>query len=70
MSLQDLEQKGDLPEPTSTPIDDNHTTKLTGWRLNCVVGSVLVGLFLSFLDTTIVAVALPTISDQFNDFGR
>lgn len=47
-----------------------HSTKLSGWRLRCVVGSVFVGTFLSFLDTTIIAVALPTISNQFNDYER
>lgn len=30
----------------------------------------MIGLFLSFLDTTIVAVALTTIADQFDEFDR
>jgi MFS family permease len=42
----------------------------TGWRLVLLLGSLYTGLFLSFLDTTIVAVALPTIAFEFNDFSR
>ena len=52
------------------PVHDPQLPKLTGWRLKVVLTSLFVGLFLSFLDTTIVAVALPTIATQFNDFDH
>ena len=58
-------------EPASTETaDDESSNRLTGWRQHCIIASVFMGLFLSFLDTTIVAVALPTISDQFGGFAR
>lgn len=41
-----------------------------GWRQPLLVFSVLFGLFLGFLDTTIVSVALPSIAGDFNDFSR
>jgi MFS family permease len=43
---------------------------LHGWRLILLLTSLFTGLFLSFLDTTIVAVALPVIASQFNDFSH
>jgi hypothetical protein len=41
-----------------------------GWRRGLLVASVLAGMFLGFLDTTIVSVALPSIANDFDDFGR
>ena len=41
---------------------------LKGWRLIVVMLSIFTGLFLSFLDTSIVAVALATISSRFESF--
>lgn len=51
-------------KPNSAAID------VQGWRRGLLVGSVLAGMFLGFLDTTIVAVALPTIAGDFNDYGQ
>jgi len=50
----------DVPEPQIP----------NGWRLKTALASVYVGLFLSFIDTTIVAVAIPTIATEFDDFAR
>ncbi|KAK5173007.1 uncharacterized protein LTR77_003129 [Saxophila tyrrhenica] len=41
---------------------------LKGWRLVVVMLSIFTGLFLSFLDTSIVAVALATIASRFESF--
>ena len=62
-SETELEASREAQPPTSTP-------QLTGWRLKTVLAAVFVGLFLSFLDTTIVAVALPTIASRFDGFDR
>jgi hypothetical protein len=43
---------------------------LSGWRLTTVFLASLVGLFLSLLDTTIVAVSLTSIANHFQDFER
>lgn len=51
------------PPPPSSAID------VQGWRRVLLVGSVLMGLFLGFLDTTIVSVALPSIAGDFNNFS-
>ncbi len=58
------------PPPTTPPNHDLGLPTLTGWRLHLVLTSLFLGLFLSFLDTTIVAVALSTIATQFNDFDH
>lgn len=50
-------------KPPSAAID------VKGWRRGLLVGSVLGGMFLGFLDTTIVGVALPTIAGDFNEYG-
>ena len=44
--------------------------QIDGWRRILLLISVFIGLFLSFLDSTIVAVALTTIADQFNEYDR
>ena len=41
---------------------------LPPWRRNLLLASLFTGLFLSFLDSTIVSVALATIASQFHDF--
>ncbi|CAK4013795.1 Major facilitator superfamily domain, general substrate transporter [Lecanosticta acicola] len=41
-----------------------------GWRLNVIVIASFIAFFLSLLDTTIVAIALPAISDHFQEFDR
>lgn len=57
-------------QPPSTQSDTPQTTQLEGRRRIFVLVSVFIGLFLSFLDTTIVSVALATIANQFHDFSR
>lgn len=47
---------------------DSQRLELTGWRLATLMFAIFSGLFLSFLDTSIVAVALATIADHFQDF--
>lgn len=54
---------------TSPPVDATDVPNLTGWRLVVLLASLYVGLFLSFLDTTIVSVALPTIAATFDAFS-
>jgi MFS family permease len=44
--------------------------RLSGWRLNLVLAATFIGLCLSLLDTTIVAVSLPTIAEHFDEFDR
>ena len=59
---------------TEQPIDlkagYQPTIEISGWRLTLLLASIFTGLFLSFLDSTIVSVALATIADQFHDFTR
>jgi predicted MFS family arabinose efflux permease len=43
---------------------------LSGWRLRLVLAATFIGLCLSLLDTTIVAVSLPTIAEHFDEFDR
>ncbi|KAK5173542.1 uncharacterized protein LTR77_002223 [Saxophila tyrrhenica] len=63
--IADIEQQPPIAPPkTHKP----QTPTLAGWRRNLILTSLFLGLFLSFLDTTIVAVALPTIATQFDDF--
>lgn len=56
------------PKPPP-PTEDHDLPKLTGWRLTLLLVSLYLGLFLSFLDTTIVSVALPTIAAAFNAYS-
>ena len=44
--------------------------QLPRWRRILLLFSLFMGLFLSFLDSTIVSVALATIASQFDDYAR
>ena len=62
-------------EPTteqsfSTEKDATTSIQLEGWRRIVLLMSLFIGLFLSFLDSTIVSVALATIADRFDDFDH
>ncbi len=57
IAAADQAQKATEPKPD-----------LKGWRLVVVMFSIFTGLFLSFLDTSIVAVALATKSSRFDSF--
>jgi MFS family permease len=59
-----IEQSYSTEKGTSTSL------QLEGWRRIVLLISIFIGLFLSFLDSTIVSVALATIADQFDDFDR
>jgi hypothetical protein len=61
---QTLEEAPMIKKPPNPAAID-----VRGWRRGLLVASVLFGLFLGFLDTTIVAVALPSIADDFDDYG-
>lgn len=54
-------------EATATATDGS---QLPRWRLICLMLAIFIGLFLSFLDTTIVAVALATIAKHFGEFDN
>lgn len=56
--------------PSTAQSNTPQGVQLEGWRHTLVLTSVFTGLFLSFLDTTIVSVALATIAGEFNDFSR
>lgn len=63
------------PQPTTLADEPNlpsspNTTPLVGWRLVVVLIAAFLGLFLSLLDSTIVAVALTTIADEFGAFDQ
>lgn len=59
------------PEEGAKPKPPNPATiDVQGWRRILLVACTLCGLFLGFLDTTIISVALPTIADDFNDFAN
>ena len=60
-SVADEEDKP-KPGPPGAPID------VSGWRRGVLVATTLMGLFLGFLDTTIVSVALPTIAKDLDDY--
>lgn len=57
------------PPPEKPKPPNPAAIDVQGWRQKVLVGSVLAGLFLGFLDTTIVSVALPTIADDFDNFS-
>lgn len=70
-------EKRALPSSTDEPAaqtsryrDAPLTVQVTGWRQKILLISVFIGLFLSFLDTTIVSVALPTIAAEFDEYDR
>ena len=60
----DIEKQQQSPSTTPPP------PQIAGWHRAVVLTSIFTGLFLSFLDTTIVSVALTTIASQFDDFGH
>lgn len=62
----DIEKEAEAPAP---PPRSPMAIDVQGWRQWALVGTALSGLFLGFLDTTIISVALPTISDQFEAYG-
>ncbi len=66
-----VDSRSDTPaeEPPAKP-PDSPAIDVQGWRQWALVGSALTGLFLGFLDTTIVSVALPTIASDFDDFSH
>ena len=57
-------------QPYSTEKATSTSLQLDGWRRIVLLISLFTGLFLSFLDTTIVSVALATIAYQFDDYDR
>jgi hypothetical protein len=61
--LLEEEAPKEAEKPPSARID------VKGWRQPLLVFSVLFGMFLGFLDTTIVSVALPSIAEGFDDFS-
>lgn len=72
-SAADLErEQNNVESPSQVEKDASEKTSRQplGWRLNVLVAASFAGFFLSLLDTTIVAVALPSIADQFADFER
>lgn len=70
----DLEREQKNVESQASQVEKDASEKTSrqplGWRLNVLVAASFAGFFLSLLDTTIVAVALPSIADQFADFER
>lgn len=64
-----FENNESTPSP-HTPTATSRSMQLEGWRRTLVLLSVFIGLFLSFLDTTIVSVALATIANEFDDFDH
>lgn len=68
---KDAQPENDSPASnTPTPTVASQSMQLEGWRRTLVLVSVFIGLFLSFLDTTIVSVALATIANEFDDFDH
>lgn len=63
-------EAGKSAQSSPTQLDTPPIVQIEGWRRTLLLISVFIGLFLSFLDTTIVSVALATIANQFNDFSR
>nr|POE51690.1 efflux pump roqt [Quercus suber] len=61
--------RGDHPNE-STPIKSSDTAPPRGWRLIVLLVAVYSGLFMSMMDTTIVAVALTTIANEFDAFDQ
>lgn len=70
---ENKDSQSDTNEPVSnpsTPASPSQSIQLDGWRRVLVLTSVFIGLFLAFLDTTIVSVALATIANEFEDFDH
>ena len=65
-SIAEPQQDVSLAEPLQ--IESPEQIDVSGWRRILLLTAVFVGLFLSFLDTTIVSVALVAIANQFEDF--
>jgi MFS family permease len=57
-----------VQQHSNDAISQRVQVNLPPWRRNLVLASLFTGLFLSFLDSTIVSVALATIASQFHDF--
>jgi len=57
-------------EPEHAERNARLPVQLEGWRRIFVLVAVFIGLFLAFLDSTIVSVALATIADDFDDFNN
>ncbi|KAH9810508.1 Major facilitator superfamily domain, general substrate transporter [Teratosphaeria destructans] len=61
-------------EPQSRPIppqpSDPQRLEISQWRGVVIMVSIFIGLFLSFLDTSVVAVALASIANEFGEFGN
>ena len=66
-----VERMGSETTTRATPVAENKDNRPTlhGWRLYLVMSGVFTGLFVSMLDTSIVAVALPTIANEFQNFA-
>ena len=64
----DRQSKQENRSPTPRPPPPS--LQIEGWRRTLLLVAVFTGLFLSFLDTTIVSVALATIANQFDDFDH
>ena len=59
-----------LAPEASTPVPGSSKIEVEGWRRIVLVITALMGLFLGFLDTTIISVALPTIANEFDDYSH
>ncbi|KAI0021543.1 major facilitator superfamily transporter [Xylariomycetidae sp. FL0641] len=67
--------KRELAKPVATQdmaASDAQSTplELPPWRISLLMLSISAGLFLSFLDTSIVATSLFAIGNEFNDLGK
>nr|POE63739.1 efflux pump roqt [Quercus suber] len=69
LDLPQSQSHGDSPTGLQSEAALN-TTPLTGWRLVLLLVAVYLGLFISMMDTTIVAVALTTIANDFDAFDQ
>ena len=68
----DISSNSNSSSGDETPKEDKPPSariNVKGWRQPLLVFSVLFGMFLGFLDTTIVAVALPSIAGDFDEFS-
>ncbi|KAK7972352.1 MFS general substrate transporter [Apiospora saccharicola] len=58
-----------IAKMTSNPTGPETNGKLTSWRLVTVIGSLCLGVFLFGLDVSIIAVAIPQITTQFQSLA-